>query len=239
MRNIEIAGNPEFSEELRALETTDKAHADIFNEVHQVLIQNDVHLKKLSDGMLPFVYGIDTTKETNFNIDDKKKNAFYYLPKGLPGNPRDMTGVLEIIGYKEARVIQRINYSDDRIYHRYWDGTNWTNWKQVSRNFEKSVANLTLATGFTNGEYCRVERSEKHTELQIWLTGTIAANTTTIIGKLPNASDHPPIPIRTLCASGGNGAQTGCLTVEKNGDIKVHFTAAAVGVLAHVSWLVD
>lgn len=37
--------NPVFSSSLRKLETTDKSHADTFNELFKVLIQNDIALK--------------------------------------------------------------------------------------------------------------------------------------------------------------------------------------------------
>ncbi|EET60436.1 hypothetical protein BRYFOR_07632 [Marvinbryantia formatexigens DSM 14469] len=44
MANFEIPAHLEFVEELRKFETTDPAHADLFNAVVQVLLNNEVYL---------------------------------------------------------------------------------------------------------------------------------------------------------------------------------------------------
>lgn len=46
MSNFPIPDNPEFTSELRKLETTDPVHADTFNNDLKVLIENDAALKK-------------------------------------------------------------------------------------------------------------------------------------------------------------------------------------------------
>ena len=46
MAYFDIPENPEFTEEIRKFETTDPAHADLFNAVVQELLENDVFLKK-------------------------------------------------------------------------------------------------------------------------------------------------------------------------------------------------
>lgn len=52
MANHNILENPEFTDEIRKLQTTDKAHADVFNGVFENLLNNDVYLKKLADSMV-------------------------------------------------------------------------------------------------------------------------------------------------------------------------------------------
>lgn len=49
MADHEIKYPEVFDESLRKFETTDKAHADVFNDVINVLINNDVFLKKLAE----------------------------------------------------------------------------------------------------------------------------------------------------------------------------------------------
>lgn len=49
MANFEIKDPPEYTEEIRKFETTDKAHADLFNAVVSALVNNDSFLKKIVD----------------------------------------------------------------------------------------------------------------------------------------------------------------------------------------------
>lgn len=49
MAYFNIPENPEFTEEIRKFETTDPAHADLFNNVVQALVNNDVFIKKMAE----------------------------------------------------------------------------------------------------------------------------------------------------------------------------------------------
>lgn len=49
MNNNVIQENPEFSRKLRKLEVTDRAHADVFNQEFNKLINNDVYLKNKTE----------------------------------------------------------------------------------------------------------------------------------------------------------------------------------------------
>lgn len=49
MANFEIPKEPDFTETIRKFETTDPAHADLFNAVVQELIENDVFLKGMME----------------------------------------------------------------------------------------------------------------------------------------------------------------------------------------------
>lgn len=46
MANFKIAESPEFSLEMRKLETTDPAHADLFNGMFQILLDDLEYLKR-------------------------------------------------------------------------------------------------------------------------------------------------------------------------------------------------
>lgn len=46
MANFQIPGEPGYTEEIRKFETTDPAHADLFNEAFQKLVENDAYLKR-------------------------------------------------------------------------------------------------------------------------------------------------------------------------------------------------
>lgn len=50
MANFEAS--PEFTEQFRRLETTDPAHAELFNAVFSILLNNDVFLKMISDQLI-------------------------------------------------------------------------------------------------------------------------------------------------------------------------------------------
>ncbi len=52
MANFEIPENPIYSSELRKFETTDQAHASLFNQVTERLLHNEVFLKKVVDTLL-------------------------------------------------------------------------------------------------------------------------------------------------------------------------------------------
>lgn len=49
MANHMIKDPPEFSDVLRRLETTDPAHADVFNTLFSVLINNDIYLRQKAE----------------------------------------------------------------------------------------------------------------------------------------------------------------------------------------------
>ena len=52
MENFNIQENPELTEELRKLKTTDPAHADVFNTLFEKLLNNDIYLNRLADAMV-------------------------------------------------------------------------------------------------------------------------------------------------------------------------------------------
>lgn len=66
MANHEIPQEPIFSEELRKLETTDPGHANTFNPLFEILIKNDVHLKRLAEGLVA-----GTVENPNLNTENK------------------------------------------------------------------------------------------------------------------------------------------------------------------------
>ena len=49
MADFNIKDNPLFKRTMRKLETTDRAHASVFNALFEVLLDNDNHLKKAAD----------------------------------------------------------------------------------------------------------------------------------------------------------------------------------------------
>lgn len=49
MANFEIKEDPQFSSTMRKHETTDKAHADLFNTAYETLLDNDNYLKKQAE----------------------------------------------------------------------------------------------------------------------------------------------------------------------------------------------
>lgn len=49
MAYFNVPENPEFTKEIRKFETTDPAHADLFNNVVQALINNEVFIKKMAE----------------------------------------------------------------------------------------------------------------------------------------------------------------------------------------------
>ena len=46
MKNTYKTDDPQFSDTLKELETTDPAHADLFNEINKELFENTIYLKK-------------------------------------------------------------------------------------------------------------------------------------------------------------------------------------------------
>ena len=79
MENYNTLNDPEFSEELRKLQTTDKAHAGVFNELFETLLSNDIFLKHLADAMV---------KKENIIHDVAEKD-----PEKIPG--ADVTASLQ------------------------------------------------------------------------------------------------------------------------------------------------
>ena len=48
MANFNIPENTEFTDQVRKFETTDPAHADLFNTVTEALLHNDVFLERMA-----------------------------------------------------------------------------------------------------------------------------------------------------------------------------------------------
>ena len=66
MADFEIPEEPEYNRNIRRFETTDPAHADLFNAVAQTLINNDEFLKR--------------------TVNSRKK--LFWRKPGTPGIPR-------------------------------------------------------------------------------------------------------------------------------------------------------
>lgn len=78
MANFEIPEHLEFIKELRRFETTDRAHADIFNAVVQVLLNNEVYLFRKMAGLGKVKIGpADTQLETG--------DTLFIIDGNLPG----------------------------------------------------------------------------------------------------------------------------------------------------------
>ena len=71
MGNFLVKEPPEFSQELKTLESTDRAHADVFNALFGQLINNDAFLKKMIE-LLAENLKVGTTKEIEAMLDAGK-----------------------------------------------------------------------------------------------------------------------------------------------------------------------
>ena len=71
MGNFLVKEPPEFSQELKTLEPTDRAHADVFNALFGQLINNDAFLKKRIE-LLAENLKVGTTKEIEAMLDAGK-----------------------------------------------------------------------------------------------------------------------------------------------------------------------
>lgn len=97
-----------------------------------------------------------------------------------------------------------------------------------------SSTNVTMAGGFSMLETCATDRSGYHTELQLYLSGSIPANTWTTIATIPNAIDRPARVIRGVCF--GNST-IGQYAITPAGVITVLFSTAQTAMGLHVGYL--
>lgn len=74
MADFEIKSPPEFVQALRKLETTDRGHADIFNAMFSVLLNNDAYLKAVEEE-LKLTSG-NHAEDTDIHVTTAEKDAW-------------------------------------------------------------------------------------------------------------------------------------------------------------------
>ena len=77
MANFEIPENPEYIEEIRKFETTDPAHAELFNNVIKSLINNETFLKKVAEQQLRMI------NQNNLEITEHVENGDVHTSRAI------------------------------------------------------------------------------------------------------------------------------------------------------------
>lgn len=73
MANFNIKNPPEFVRDLRKLMTTDRGHADVYNALFSVLVNNDAYLKAFADELRLTQETHTTDDGIHVTVEDKKK----------------------------------------------------------------------------------------------------------------------------------------------------------------------
>ncbi len=100
MADFEIPEEPEYNRNIRRFETTDPAHADLFNAVAQTLINNDEFLKRT----------VEQQKETVLEKTGDAGDTTVTFTSGDTENPEDWTEITPVeSGEKQSSLWQKIS----------------------------------------------------------------------------------------------------------------------------------
>lgn len=102
MSNFKIPDNPEYTENIRMFKTTDPAHADLFNNVIEQLLENEVYLKKMVDD---YKAALDTYYQQVVGYTDQK---IADLINGAPETLDTLKEVADAIQENET-VVEALN----------------------------------------------------------------------------------------------------------------------------------
>lgn len=105
MAYFDILNTPPFSDTMRKLETSDRGHADVFNSLFEILINNDNNLYQTMQELKETTEAYFQSKTTTFKSDGTiiEDNADYtkmitFLADG---------SILETVDYLDGRIIQK------------------------------------------------------------------------------------------------------------------------------------
>lgn len=100
MADFEIPEEPEYNRNIRRFETTDPAHADLFNAVAQTLINNDEFLKRT----------VEQQKETVLEKTGDAGDTTVTFTSGDTENPEDWTEITPVeSGEKQSSLWRKVS----------------------------------------------------------------------------------------------------------------------------------
>ena len=95
-----VPENPEYSEEIRKLETTDPGHADVFNETLQKLVNNDAFLKAKTEGQFAENSATNITTLWSGIIYENSAKFNFYVPEQYWHND-NLTLMIDCVKYQQ------------------------------------------------------------------------------------------------------------------------------------------
>lgn len=96
MANFEIPLTPEFSSQVRKFETTDPAHAALFNSVIEILINNDVFLRAVAEQLVQNLQQHISDSQTTLNTYYQQSTG--YTDQKIAGLINGAPSTLDTLG---------------------------------------------------------------------------------------------------------------------------------------------
>lgn len=123
MADFEIPENPEYTGKIRKFETTDQAHADLFNAAFQALINNEAFLKKVVEKQ-----GADTLEQFQQHYEQLTGYTDTKIGQLVNGAPETLDTIKEIADaiLENETVIDAINEAVGKKLNKDGDLTDTT-----------------------------------------------------------------------------------------------------------------
>lgn len=194
MANFNIPENPEYTSEVRKFETTDPAHADLFNAVTQVLLNNDTFLKQVTEQLI---------KNVNQHIKDTE-------------NPHEMTA--EQLNLEKVDNTSDLEKPVSTVQQNALDAL----YQQMTQYTDKEIADLingAPGTLDTLGEIAEAmqENEDVVTALEqaIGIKASKAEMESALAGKLDKTGDAQDNTVTFTSADVADGGTTAWTIVAK------------------------
>lgn len=221
MADFEIPEEPEYNRNIRRFETTDPAHADLFNAVAQTLINNDEFLKRT----------VEQQKETVLEKTGDAGDTTVTFTSGDTENPEDWTEITPVeSGEKQSSLWQKISLFAKNL--RYL-------WKLCGTSDISGVADGTL-TGAVSKLNTDLQYKDISNEIStqnnytawctafiengmVFISGVIPKGITGAVNFLKITEKYAPRLVTygfiSFPASGSDMNKVNCVTIDTDGNI--------------------
>ena len=159
MANFNVPENPEFTKEIRRLETTDPGHADLFNTLVEKLFENELFLRKLMES---YNYASCSTAAattakavscTGFSLVTGAEITIKFEVTNTAANPTlnvNSTGAKPI--YYRGKAISAGYLGAGRTYTFRYNGAQYDLVGDINTDNNTTYSNMTAATASAAGK---------------------------------------------------------------------------------------
>ncbi len=151
MEYFKIPENPEYTEQIRKFKTTDKAHADLFNEAFQALITNEAFLKKVLEKQ-----GVDTQGQLQQQYEQLTSYTDTRIGQLINGAPETLDTIKEVADaiLENETIVEALNdavgkklnkdgdLTDAMVTFTSADNESPTSWKDIGKIISGKVKEI-------------------------------------------------------------------------------------------------
>lgn len=115
MANFEIPNEPVYADDIRMFETTDPAHADLFNRVIGQLLENEAYLKEIADSHIENVNNPHNVTKSQVGLGNVDNTSDSNKPVSTLQQAALDTYYQQTVSYTDKQIADLINGAPDTL----------------------------------------------------------------------------------------------------------------------------